>query len=61
MCVFFTIGGKMFGQQSKHQLLKDSHVELDKFVRDIYVTDDYLIRHTRKYMRDFNKLQIKLN
>jgi len=51
----------MFGQQSKHQLLKDSHVELDKFVRDIYVTDDYLIRHTRKYMRDFNKLQIKLN
>jgi len=37
----------MFGQQSKHQLLKDSHVKLDKFVHDIYVT--YLIRHPEIY------------
>jgi len=46
----------MFGQQSKHQLLKDSHMVLDKFVHDIYVTDDYLIRHTLKYTKAVNKL-----
>lgn len=51
----------MFGQQSKHRLPKDSYMELDKFVRYIYVTDDYVIRHTLKYMKAVNKIKIKLN
>jgi hypothetical protein len=33
---------------------------LDKFVYNIYVTDDYLIRYALKYMKAANKLKIKL-
>jgi len=47
----------MFGQQSKHQLLKDLHMQLNKFVHDVYVTDDYLIRHTLKYRAFHNVLR----
>jgi hypothetical protein len=36
-------------------------MDLDKFVHDIYVTDDYLIRHTLKYMKVINKIHIKIN
>jgi hypothetical protein len=41
----------MFGQNCKHKLLKDSHMNLDKFVHDIYVTYDYLITYTLNVFR----------
>jgi hypothetical protein len=46
----------MFDQHSKHQLLKDAYMELDKFVHDIYVMYDHLLRHTLKRKKVINKI-----